>query len=127
MRRTLDGLVSTPLIPGSSEYGRAFEHFIVMECVRLNAYLRRDFKFSFFRSSDGFEIDLVIDRPGRTRALVEIKSSNAPDPTEIGKLNRAAPDFRNAEAFILCRAQRAATHDKVTVLPWQEGLSRIFE
>ncbi len=42
--------------------------------VRLNEYKQKDFRFSYLRAKDDAGIDLIVDRPGASTALVEIKS-----------------------------------------------------
>ena len=59
---------------GTTEYGKAFEHFWIVEIVRRNAYKQRDYMFSYFATHD-IEIDLVVERPGRPFQFVEIKSA----------------------------------------------------
>ena len=76
--RSLARLLNQNVVSPSSPFGLAFEHFIIAECHRINDYKRLDFRFSFFRTKDGAEIDLIIERPGLPLALIEIKSSTNP-------------------------------------------------
>ena len=43
-------------------------NFIFLECIRLNDYLRKDFKFSYLRTKDDLEIDLIVERPGKEKS-----------------------------------------------------------
>ena len=65
-----------PLLPKTSAYGEAFEHFIILEFFRLSSYFQRDYRFSYIRTQEDVEVDLVVDRPGQTLLCIEIKSSN---------------------------------------------------
>ena len=65
-----------PLEKGNYEYGRAFEHFIILELIRLNSYYEANLKFFYLRDSSGQEIDLIIQKPDGKEILVEIKSSD---------------------------------------------------
>ncbi len=63
--RALSRTLNVPLNPGTYAFGRAFEHFVVIEALRRNDYLRKDFRFSYLRTKDGAEVDLVKERPGQ--------------------------------------------------------------
>lgn len=65
-----------PLEKGNYEYGRAFEHFIILELIRLNSYYETNLKLSYLRDSSGQEVDLIIQKPDGQEILVEIKSSD---------------------------------------------------
>jgi predicted AAA+ superfamily ATPase len=71
------GLVSAllnykSLSPGTMEYGRAFEHFILQECWAYRHYSRLDFPITFWRTAGGSEVDLIL---GDAEVALEIKSS----------------------------------------------------
>ena len=74
--RALLNKSTVPLEKGNYEYGRAFEHFIILELMRLNSYYEKHLKFSYLRDSNGQEIDLIIQKPIGEEILVEIKSSD---------------------------------------------------
>ena len=64
-----------PLTKGSYEYGVAFEHFLMLEVIRLNSYYEKYMKFSYIRDHNGNEIDLIVQKPTGEEILVEIKST----------------------------------------------------
>lgn len=67
---TRDQLVGHPVVGGSYE-GMVLENLIVAAGHR---------QASFFRTADGAEIDLLIERGGKPEIAVEIKRSAAPSP-----------------------------------------------
>ncbi len=70
---------------------------------------------------------MVVERPGRPTALVEIKSSTAVDEQDIRKLARLAADFGEAvEALLLSQEPQARERDGVRILPWQAGLDEVL-
>ena len=75
--RTLQRKIDQPLTDQHFAYGVLFEHFIIQEIQRRAEYQGRDFQFSFLRTDRGEEIDLIIDRPGRNRVAIEIKSARS--------------------------------------------------
>ncbi|MBM3461296.1 MAG: ATP-binding protein [Armatimonadetes bacterium] len=127
VQRALARLLQTPLTPATSLYGETFEHFVILEVMRLNAYLRKDFRFYYLRTKDDVEIDLIVDRPGQPLALLEIKSTDRIRPDKLRRFLAISRDFPNAEAF--CWSQDPATQkiDHVIARPWREGLERLFD
>jgi predicted AAA+ superfamily ATPase len=123
--RALSRSLNIPLNPGTYAYGRAFEHFIVTEIFRRSDYLKTDFRFSYLRTKDGAEIDLVIERPGQSTVLVEIKSSGRVDTADLRHLTALSCDIPDSCAMCLCTESIARVVDGVRVLPWDQGLTEI--
>lgn len=126
VKKALEFTLDVPLRDGTYAYGKAFEHFIILECMRLNDYLRKDFRFSYLRTKDDLEIDLIIERPGKKLALVEIKSASNVDDIDIRKVASISKDVPEAETFILCQEAIPRQSEGVTVIPWKSGLEEIF-
>jgi len=125
VRRALDRTLTIDLKPGTYAYGKAFEHYIVIEALRLSAYRQNDFRFSYLRTKDDAEIDLIVERPGASTALLEIKSADRVDERDTRSLVRLAADIPGAEAFCLSRDPVARRIGSVIALPWQEGLKEL--
>ncbi len=106
----------TSLTPGTREYGRAFEHFILQECWAYRHYSRKDFAISFWRTAGGSEVDLIL---GEGDAALEIKS--ATDVGErVGGLHLFQEETACEKSFIVSREPRPRKiHSEITVLPWQ--------
>ena len=73
--RALARMLSVEPKAGTNYFGDLFEQLVINEFVRLNSYEKRDYRFSYLQSASGVEIDLIVERPGRPLALVEIKST----------------------------------------------------
>lgn len=127
VRRVLEGLIGQPVLAGNFQFGKLFEHFIILEIVRLNDYLQRDFRFSYLMTKDNAEIDLIIERPGQTAVAVEIKSSTNVETVEINKLNRLARDLTNSESIVISRETAARRVEGVMIWPWQQGVRWLFD
>ena len=126
VKRAIQRSLTIPLEERTSDYGEAFESWFVAECFRLNQYLELDYDFSFLRTKDDVEIDLLIDRPGKPMALVEIKSSTSIDERHVKSLLSFEQDFPGARLYCACRADRAQKIGTVSVLPWKEALAELF-
>lgn len=122
IKRALEGTLTVELLPQTYAFGDAFEHFLLLEIVRLNAYQQTDYRFSYFRTHEDAEVDLIIERPGKTPLLVEIKSSDNVDPIDVKSLERVAQDVGPCERICLSRDPHRRKIGTVLILPWQDGL-----
>ncbi len=122
VKRALQLQLNQPLSPSTSEYGNAFEHFIVTELFRLNHYLKMDLKFYYLRTKDNAEIDLIIEYPNKSVYLIEIKSSDHVDERHIRTLKQFLPSFPNAKGMVVSRENVEKKIDDIDVLPWKNAL-----
>lgn len=127
VKRALEGALRNPLIPQTYEWGRAFEHLVILEIFRLNSYLQADFKLSYLKTQSQLEIDLIAERRGGKTWAIEIKSGTEVDPTEIKKLKSLAADIPKSSPVILCTTEHRKILDGVLILPWQEGIRELFD
>jgi predicted AAA+ superfamily ATPase len=123
--RALGQTLSVDLPPHTYAFGTAFEHFLINEIQRLQSYKKKDYRFSYLRTKDGVEVDLIIERPGMKRALVEIKSTSRVGPDDVRALKRLSPDIPHSEAFCLSLDPAAQKIEGVRCLPWARGLEEL--
>lgn len=124
--RSLSRRLSVPLTPKTAAYGEAFEHFILLEFIRLGSYFQPDYRFSFIRTTSDVEVDLVIERPGKPLLCVEIKSSDIIDEKDISAFSRLTKDIPNCEAIVLSQDRFMKKLDHVICYPWKQGLEECF-
>ncbi|MDF1569668.1 MAG: AAA family ATPase [Spirochaetaceae bacterium] len=126
VKRSLQKTLNVPLTPRTSDFGDAFESWFICECFRLNHYHETDFTFSYLRTKDDVEVDLIIERPGRSPILLEIKSAERIDERHVKNLIRFQPDFSGAEFICVSRITHPQVIKGISVVPWQEALAYIF-
>jgi len=124
--RALSRLLSLPLIPGTSAYGEAFEHFIILECMKLASYYYSELRFSYLRTKDDMEIDLIVERPGLPLLFIEIKSSENVSAESLSSFLKVTKEFKVCEAVCFSNDMRRKRFDHVTVMPWREGIKEFF-
>jgi predicted AAA+ superfamily ATPase len=120
VKRALERTVNQPIFERSFAFGNAFEHFVILELIRLNDYLRTDWRFSYLRTKDDAEIDLVIDRPGAPTVLIEIKSTDSVNDTDCASLNRFIHDIVPSEAYCVSRTTIRKKIGNVLCIHWCE-------
>lgn len=69
--RAILGTLKDPTAP--IEKGRLFEQWVAQEVSRLNAYYQKDWKLSFWRTSHGAEVDLLLEHGGKIVCAIECK------------------------------------------------------
>lgn len=69
--RSLSGNLNYP--PNLQEQGRLFEQWVIQEIYRYNEYHQKDWKLSFWRTSHGAEVDLLISRGKKILYAIECK------------------------------------------------------
>ncbi len=124
--RALSRTLSIPLLAANFAYGDAFEHFIILECIKLAGYYCSEYRFSHIRTYDDTEIDLVVERPGLPLLLIEIKSKKNVDVSDLKTIETMAREIGHCEAICLSNDKNAKRYDNVTVYPWQEGIKKFF-
>lgn len=97
-RAILDEL-SIAVRPKTYQFGCAFEQFVINELVREISYGRRDYRLSYLQTGAGLEIDLVVERPGMKRALIEIKSNAMITEKDLSALLTLGKDVPNSERY----------------------------
>lgn len=123
--RALAGTLESPLVPGTSAYGIAFEQWVILEIRRLADYARKDWRFSYLRTKDDAEIDLIIERSGQKTLCIEIKSTGTVRPDQLSSFIRLSRDFPNSEAWCLSLDPHRKKIEDVTCLHWMDGLREL--
>lgn len=121
---SLRGELSRELVEGSKSYGDAFEHWLLIEIKSILDYRERETKMSFFRTSDGAEVDLILEQAEDIWA-VEIKSSTSPRASDVRGLKSFMSDHRCKRTICACRTPRPYTSDEIEFLPWKDFLSQL--
>ncbi len=117
--------LDTYLRPATYEFGRFFEHFVVLEIIKENSAHEKGYEFFCFRTDRGAEIDIIANK-GRQTLAIEIKSTPTPDITAIRKLARLSKSIANCQPCIFCRTTTPSLVEGVHVMPWQQGIAEFF-
>ena len=126
VKRALDRTLNVPLNEGTYEYGNAFEHFIIAEIIRSAGYLFPDWRFFYLQTGGGAEIDLIIDRPGLSHVIIEIKSSGSIDERDVRVLNKFTADFDSPLSLCISRDPLHKQINHVTCIHWEKALEMLF-
>ena len=127
VKRSLERALHSRVVKGSYSYGDLFEHFILTEAFKLNHYLSTDYKLSFFQTTSGGEVDLILSR-GQELILVEIKSTEKVDISEVKKFNNSAKAFHqgNIQKFFISNDKSEFLKDGTQCCHWKSFFQKIF-
>ncbi len=107
------------------DFGRALEHFVLMELLAYRSYRERDFPIRFWRTKTGLECDFVLGPHGET--AVEVRGSRNVQPRDLTGLRAYREEHRPRHALVVCNeAAPRETDDGLLILPWREFLERLW-
>ncbi len=107
------------------DFGRALEHFVLMELLAYRSYRERDFPIRFWRTKSGLECDFVLGREGET--AVEVKGKDSVQTRDLRGLRAFAEEHRPRHALLVCNETAPRrTGDGLRILPWREFLERLW-
>jgi predicted AAA+ superfamily ATPase len=110
--------------PGSPDFGKSFEHWVLMELRAWQAYREPDAAISFWRTSNGQEVDFII---GDMRLAVEAKGAARVHEGDLRGLRVLQDENRVRRAIVVCleREPRRVDHN-VEILPWRTFVERLW-
>lgn len=128
VKRALERNLSIDLNSSSYAFGDAFETWVIQECFRLNEYFKRDFRLSYLRTQSDVEIDLILERPGQSDLLVEIKSSEFIRDDDVKSISKIAGAWdRPCQSQVWSQDPNSKTILGVACLDWKIALGKTFE
>jgi predicted AAA+ superfamily ATPase len=125
VKRALDRSLNDTFSENSAPFGEAFEHFIILEFMKLNFYKQLDYRLSFFRTKEGKEIDLILSR-GRKTILIEIKSKSKVRAPDFENLVHLRDELRATDCYLLSNDKNNSVIDGVHCCHWKDGLQQIM-
>jgi len=99
--------------------GASWEGFVIEQVIGALDALGRPFESYTFRTSDQYEIDLVLDF-GKVRWAIEVKLTASPTSADMDGLRKTADLIRASRRFLVTRTRTKAGDDKHVScnLPW---------
>lgn len=107
----------------SELFGKAFEHFIILELRAYLSYTRSRKKLNYWRSTSNFEVDAIVDE----KIAIEIKPSQFINDKHLKGL-RALKEENIIERSIVVSqdSTKRTTQDGIEVYPWRNFLDELW-
>ena len=127
IKRALEKTLSVELLPQTFAWGEAFEHWIILELIKGAEYKRLDWSFSYLRTKDDVEIDLILSRPGQPSLFIEIKSKTRVDEADAKALETLGRDTDpKAEKWLISCDPLPRQFGHTRALHWQDALAELL-
>jgi predicted AAA+ superfamily ATPase len=108
--------------------GKAFEHLIILQMIYLHFLLRKNWKFTSYRTTGGAEVDFVLETPGKVIGI-EIKASKNVGKTDLRGLKSLGEMIPSSVEFIkwifYLGDQPQKFDDGTLALPYRDGLRKL--
>jgi predicted AAA+ superfamily ATPase len=88
--------------------GASWEGFVIEQILSVRSSRGETCEAYFFRSHDGYEVDLVLET-GRLREVIEIKLTSGPAPEDLARLDKVAAMVAASRRVLLCRVRNSVT------------------
>jgi predicted AAA+ superfamily ATPase len=109
---------------GSSEFGKSFEHYILMEIKAFQAYRKPDLSVAFWRTSAGQEVDFIL---GDKALALEIKGSSRVHEGDLRALAALREDGPLKKCIVVCLEKEPRTAARgIEILPWRMFLEKLW-
>ena len=105
------------------EFGRAFEHFILMEIYAYRSYKMKDFEINFWRTKSGLEVDFLLDRG---RIAVEVKGAERLDRNSFKGILAFREEHSPQRSIVVCREKERRIYKNIEVIPYKEFLKELW-
>ena len=109
---------------GSSEFGKAFEHFILMELKAYQAYKAPELDITFWRTANDQEVDFII---GDRLMSIEVKASSRVSAKDLRHLRALLEDGPIKHKIVVSLESQTRTLDQgIIIMPWEDFLKKLW-
>ena len=105
-------------------FGRAFEHFILMELLAHRAYTELDYNIKFWRTKTGLEVDFIL---GEGAIALEVKGTNRVDKTELKSIKTFKDEYNPRKSIIVSNENTPRLCEGIEILPWRNFLEMLWD
>ncbi|GAB6011729.1 AAA family ATPase [Viscerimonas tarda] len=111
------------LLPGSADFGHAFEHFVIQELIAYIGYSDSEDSLSYWRTSGGVEVDAIL---GDARVAIEIKSIGEVQSRRLKGLKTFAEEHPQARLIIVSLDPVPRLSSSIEVMPIEFFLKKLW-
>ena len=104
-------------------FGKAFEHFLLMEIRAHNSYKELYHDINFWRTKTGLEVDFIL---GQGEVAIEIKGTQRVDKKDFTGLRAFVEEYKPREALIVCNEKHVRKLGEIRILPYQHFIHELW-
>jgi predicted AAA+ superfamily ATPase len=105
-------------------FGKAFEHFILMQLVAHSSYSELGYEINFWRTKSGMEVDFIL---GKGEIAIEVKGTSRVDNRDLKSLSVFIEEYSPRKGFVVCNEKAKRVHGNIIVIPWRMFLNDLWE
>jgi len=105
-------------------FGRAFEHFILMELAAHASYRELHYGIRYWRTKAGQEVDFILSDG---EVALEVKGTNRVDQRELRSLAVFVEEYSPKAAIVVSNEREERRVGKIRVMPWRSFLTELWE
>lgn len=110
------------LVPGTAEYGRAFEGWVMHELGAYADACRRDTEIAYWRTRTGLEVDFVVNGD----VAIEAKTTRNVQSSDLKGLRAIAEEGSFRHRILVCDEPMPRVVEGVEIVPWREFVARLW-
>jgi predicted AAA+ superfamily ATPase len=109
---------------GGADFGKSFEHWVLMELLNYRRYRRPDLDIHFWRTATGQEVDFIL---GDMEAAIEVKGSSRVHEGGLRGLRALREGERVKRALVVCLEREPRVAERgIGILPWRHFLEQLW-
>jgi len=113
----------TPKV-GTPEFGKSFEHYILMELKSYQAYASPEMEIRYWRTSGGQEVDFIL---GDMEVAIETKGSRRVHEGDLKGLRALLDEQEVRRAVLVALEEEPRKIDRrIEILPWKRFLEGLW-
>ena len=108
----------------SELFGKAFEHFIILEVRAYLSYSRKNLSLHYWRSVSQAEVDLIIGG----KIAIEVKSHTLIQDKHLKNLRKLKEEQLIKKYIVVSLdKEKRTTQDKIQIMPWEFFLKKLWQ
>lgn len=109
---------------GGAEFGKSFEHWVLMELMNFRRYRQPELDIRFWRTSTGHGVDFIL---GDMRTAIDVKGSGRVHESDLRGLRALREGHRVQYAVVVyLEKEPRVLDDGIEIVPWQGLLERLW-
>jgi predicted AAA+ superfamily ATPase len=104
-------------------FEQAFEHFIALELRAYLSYTRKKSPLCFWRTTEGYEVDFIIEN----EIAIEIKSSEKLSEKHFKSLKYLIEENKLKKYYLISQDPIPAKYGEIIALSWEQFLKQLWD
>ena len=104
-------------------FGRAFEHFMLMEILAYRSYSNKEFNVTFWRTKSGMEVDFIL---GDGQTAVEVKGTGRLEKKDLKSIIAFNNEYGPQKSIVVCTEKTVRKFGPIHIMPYRDFLSDLW-